>query len=131
MYAYTIVGAGLFGLGMVVAPNFVISTFGCPLQDPVVLGVVGSVYIAFGLLSILGLRSPLKFVPVLFLQLFYKTIWFLGVALPLVMKGQFPVHGYVFAAIFLSYIMGDLIAIPFSYIFGKDTVTAGTNVVTD
>jgi hypothetical protein len=47
------------------------------------------------------------------------------------MKGQFPAHGYMFAAIFLSYIIGDLIAIPFSYIFGKDTVTAGTNVVTD
>lgn len=131
MYAYTIIGAGLFGLGIVVAPNFVISTFGWPLQDSVVLGVVGSVYIAFGLLSILGLRSPLKFVPVLFLQLFYKTVWFLGVALPLVVTGQFPAHGYVFAVIFLSFIIGDLIAIPFSYIFGKDTVTTRTNLVTD
>ncbi len=131
MYAYTIIGAGLLGLGIVVAPNFVISTFGWPLQDPVIFGVVGSVYIAFGVLSILGLRSPLKLVPVLFLQLSYKTVWFLGVALPLVMKGQFPAHGYLFAAIFLSYIIGDLIAIPFSYIFGKDTVTTGTSVVTD
>jgi hypothetical protein len=130
MYLYTIIGAGLFGLGMVIAPSFVISTFGWPLQDPVVLGVVGSVYIAFGLLSILGLKSPLTFVPVLLLQLSYKTVWFLGIALPLMAKGQFPAHGYMFAAIFLSYIIGDLIAIPFGYIFGKEKVIVGKDMVT-
>ncbi len=120
MYIYTIFVAGLFGVGMIFAPNTVISMFGWPSQDPIVLGVVGSVYIAFGLLSILGLRSPLKFVPILLLQLTYKIVWFLGVALPLVLDGQFPAHGYIFAAIFLTYIIGDLIAIPFSYIFGKN-----------
>jgi len=130
MYLYTIIGAGLFGLGMVIAPSFVISTFGWPLQDPVVLGVVGSVYIAFGLLSILGLKSPLTFVPILLLQLSYKTVWFLGIALPLMAEGQFPAHGYMFAAIFLSYIIGDLIAIPFGYIFGKEKVIVGKDMVT-
>ena len=93
---------------------------GWPLQDPVIFGVFGSVYIAFGIVSILGLRSPLKFSPVLLLQLSYKIIWFAGVALPLTVKGQFPSHGYVFAAIFLSYVIGDMIAIPFGYIFGKN-----------
>jgi hypothetical protein len=44
---------------------------------------------------------------------------FLGVALPLVTKGQFPAYGYIFAAIFLSFILGDLIAIPFGYLLGK------------
>ena len=116
MYLYTIFGAGLFGLGMLLAPGILISMLGWPLQDPVIFGVVGSVYVAFGLLSLLGLRAPLKFVPLLVLQLSYKTFWFLGVALPLVVKGQFPAHGYLFAAIFLTYIIGDLIAIPFGYI---------------
>jgi hypothetical protein len=50
------------------------------------------------------------------------TVWFVGVALPLVMEGQFPTHGYMFAAIFLTYVIGDLIAIPFSYVFAKDMV---------
>lgn len=123
MYFYTVVSAGLLGLGIVLAPDSVISMMGWPSQDPIVFGVFGSVYVAFGLMSILGLRSPLKFVPVLLLQLTYKTVWFLGVALPLVMKGQFPTHGYIFAAIFLTYLIGDLIAIPFSYVFGKNTAT--------
>jgi hypothetical protein len=84
---------------MVFAPNTIISIFGWPSQDPIVFGVVGSVYTIRPLIHI-GLRSPLKFVPVLLLQLFYKIIWFLGVALPLVLDGQFPAHIYIFAAIF-------------------------------
>jgi hypothetical protein len=122
MYLYTIISAGLLGLGVVIAPEAMISMMGWPSQDPIVFGVFGSLYIAFGLLSILGLRAPLKFVSILLLQLSYKTIWFLGIALPLVLKGQFPAHGYIFAAIFLTFIIGDLIAIPFNYIFGKDTI---------
>ncbi|MGB9939077.1 hypothetical protein [Methanosarcina sp.] len=124
MYFYTVVSAGLLGLGVVIAPDFVISMMGWPSQDPIVFGVFGSLYIAFGLVSILGLRAPLKFVPVLLLQLTYKIVWFLGVASPLVMKGQFPTHGYLFAAIFVTYLIGDLIAIPFSYVFGKSSATA-------
>ena len=54
-----------FGLAMVVMPENVRSLFGWPTQDPIVYGVTGSVWLAFGLLSILGLKSPLKFVPVL------------------------------------------------------------------
>jgi CDP-diglyceride synthetase len=119
MYLYTIISAGLLGLGVVLAPDYVISMMGWPLQEPVIFGVFGSVYVAFGFVSILGLRSPLKFSPVLLLQLSYKIVWFAGVALPLVLKGQFPAHGYVFVAIFLSYVIGDLIAIPFGYLFGK------------
>ncbi len=123
MYLYTVVGAGFLGLGVVLAPDLIISMMGWPSQDPIVFGVFGSLYIAFGLVSVLGLRDPLKFVPVLLLQLTYKIIWFLGVALPLVMKGQLPTHGYLFAAIFLTYLIGDMIAIPFSYVFGKNMPT--------
>ena len=72
MYIYTIVGAGGFGLGIIVIPNVMRSIFGWPSQDPIVFGVSGSVYLAFALLSILGLRSPLKFSPILLLQLCYK-----------------------------------------------------------
>lgn len=116
MYIYTIFGAGIFGVGVILAPEILISMTGLPLQDPVIFGIVGSVYVAFGLISILGFKAPLKFVPLLLLQLSYKVVWFLGVFLPLMAKGQFPAYGYLFVAIFLSFIIGDLIAIPFGYI---------------
>jgi hypothetical protein len=67
IYIYTIFGAGGFGLGMIVFPEVIKTMFGWPVAEPIVLGIVGSVYVAFGILSVFGLRSPLKFVPVLLL----------------------------------------------------------------
>ena len=71
MYLYTIFGAGGFGLGILLIPDTMISLFKWPGQDPVVFGITGSVYLAFALVSLFGLRSPLKFSPILLLQLFY------------------------------------------------------------
>jgi hypothetical protein len=119
MYIYTIIVAGGFGLGIIVMPELMRSSFGWPGQDPLVFGVCGSVFAAFGLLSILGLKSPLKFAPVLLLQLTYKGVWFIGVVFPLLFTGKYPHYGLFHAVIFASFVIGDLIAIPFSYIFSK------------
>jgi len=119
MYIYTIVGAGGFGLGIIVMPDVMRSIFGWPIQDPIVFGVSGSVYFAFALLSILGLRSPLTFAPVLLLQLSYKVVWLIGVVLPLLIIDKFPIYGILHVVIFATYIIGDIIAIPFSYVFAK------------
>ncbi len=119
MYIYTIVGAGGFGLGIITMPDAIRTIFGWPGQDPIVLGVTGSVYLSFALLSILGLRSPLKFAPVLLLQLSYKLVWFIGVILPIVMTAKFPSYAILYVVIFATYIIGDLIAIPFPYVFAK------------
>jgi hypothetical protein len=121
MYVYTIVVAGGFGLGLIVIPEVMKSMFGWPVEEPIALGIVGSVYLAFGILSILGLRSPLKFVPILLLQLCYKSIWFVGVVLPLLVAGRFPDYGVFLAVVFATFIVGDLIAIPFSYIFARQS----------
>lgn len=120
MYIYTAALSGTFGLGILTAPKAVESAFDFPDRDPIVLGIVGSVYVAFGILSLFGLRAPLKFVPILLLQLLYKLIWFLGVALPLCIRGQFPSHGLLFVPIFVTYVIGDLIAIPFSQVFSRE-----------
>lgn len=120
MYIYTILGAGGAGLGMLFAPDLMKSIFKFPPQDPVVFGIVGSVYVAFGILSILGLRSPLKFTPVLLMQLCYKSIWLVFVILPLLFAGRMEMYSIMLTVIFITYIIGDLIAIPFSYLFKKD-----------
>ena len=121
MYIYTIIGAGGFGLGMLFIPGVIQSVFGFPAQDPVVFGITASAYTAFGLISILGLKSPLKYAPVLLLQLSYKAIWLVGVILPLLFSGRFPLYAITLLIIFATYIIGDLIAIPFSYVFSKQT----------
>ncbi len=120
MYIYTIVGAGGFGLGIVAVPDVMRSIFGWPYSDQIIaFGVTGSVYFSFALLSILGLRSPLKFAPLLLLQLTYKVVWFVGVILPILVAGKFPTYALLFTAIYLTYIIGDLVAIPLPYVFGK------------
>ena len=120
MYIYTIVVAGLSGLGIIFITETIKSTFTLPFEEPVTFGILGSVYLAFGLLSILGLRSPLKFTPVLLLQLCYKSIWFIGVVLPLWVTAHFPSYAIPNVIIFATFIVGDLIAIPFSYVFTKE-----------
>ena len=129
MYIYTIVGAGGFGLGIIVMPTIMRNIFSWPAQDPIVYGVMGSVYLSFGLLSILGLKAPLKFVPVLLLQLCYKVVWFIGVVAPLLFTGRFQTYAILHVTIFLTYIIGDIIAIPFSYVFSKETEVVTEQVV--
>lgn len=125
MYFYTIIGAGGLGFGILFIPRTVQSILGFPSQDATVLGIVGSVYLTFGLISLLGIRSPLKFVPILFLQLCYKVIWSVIIAAPILFSGRLPVHTVMLLIIFTTYIIGDLIAIPFSYIFAKQSDKAG------
>jgi len=119
MYLYTIVGAGGFGLGILITPELMKASFRWPGGDPVPLSIAGSVYVAFALLSVLGLRDPLKFAPVLLLSLCYKSVWFLAVVLPLLITGRFPDYALLIAAIFATYIIGDLIAIPFRYLLAR------------
>ena len=121
MYIYTIIIAGFLGVGIIFMPEMIKTKFPWPVEEPTAFGIVGSVYVAFGLLSILGLRSPLKFVPVLLMQLFYKAIWFIGVFVPLLVTGNFPSYAVPMVIIFVTYIIGDLIAIPFSYVFARES----------
>jgi hypothetical protein len=118
MYILTVITAGAFGLGMILIPGRFKSMFN-ESCDPVNYGILGSVYLAFGLLALLGLRAPLKFAPVLLLQLTYKSAWFMGVFLPLILRGGFSSDMLMTVVIFALTIIGDLIAIPFPYIFSK------------
>jgi hypothetical protein len=119
MYIYTIVVAGGFGLGILFFPNIMTTVFGWPIEEPIALGIAGSAYAAFGISSIFGLRAPLKFAPILVLQLCYKSVWFVGVMLPLLITGRFPNYALFVVVLFATFIIGDLIAIPYSDIFSK------------
>ena len=119
MYIYTIIGAGGYGLMILLFPNIIKQIFNLPYQADTILGIIGSVYCAFALLSILGIRSPLKFLPVLLLQLTYKIVWFIGVVMPFLVSGRISLFELPYVIFFATYIIGDLIAIPFPYVFAK------------
>ena len=48
-------------------------------------------------------------------------VWIIGVILPLLIVGKFPNYAILHVVIFATYIIGDLIAIPFPYVFVKDS----------
>jgi hypothetical protein len=82
--------------------------------DPV-KGVAFSFWAALSALSGLGLRYPLKMLPLLLLQLLYKSIWVIAVALPL---------WSAFRSIELTKVMAmgavvDLIVIPWPYVLAN------------
>ena len=119
MYAYTIVGAGGIGLALLIAPNTALALLGIPTEEPIMAGIAYSAWLAFGILSIFGLRSPLKFVPVLLLQFTYKVVWFIGVIAPIVVSGALPSFGITMSAIFVTFVIGDIIVIPWRYLLSK------------
>lgn len=83
-------------------------------------GTPASVYFAFALLSTYGLKSPLKFSPNLMPQLVYEVTWFVTFIIPMLVSGTFSIYTILLVVITASYIIGDLIAIPFPYIFAKE-----------
>src|SRR5437660_11257825 len=82
--------------------------------DPV-KGVAFSFWGALSALSALGLRYPLKMLPLLLMQLVYKIIWLLAVALPM-----WPaVRSSDLTRAMLVGVVLDLIAIPWPYVLAN------------
>jgi hypothetical protein len=78
MYLFMAVGLAIFKLPGLLHPE------NLSPQDSVVLSVLG----AFALLAVLGIRYPLKMLPLLFFEFVWKTIWVLAFGLPLLLSGQ-------------------------------------------
>jgi len=79
--------------------------------------VAWCVWTAFATLAGLGIIHPLKMVPILLLEIFYKVLWLILVAYPLWSKGKLagsPAEGITSA--FLWVIL-PIIAVPWAYVF--------------
>jgi hypothetical protein len=122
MYSLTIIFAGITGLLMVLSPSTINSLMSMPTENPMIFGLAGSLWLAIGLLSVLGLRSPLKFVPVLLLELIYKTVWIVFVVLPAFVNNSYSTWVTPIVVLFLAFMVGEIIAIPFWTLFEKDEV---------
>lgn len=67
------------GLGVTVVPGVVDATGNPPGPHT----VINSILIGFLLMALLGIRYPLKMLPILFLEFVWKAFWLLVFALPL------------------------------------------------
>ena len=121
MFALTAVMTLPAGLLMMLAPEVLTNTFGWVLDEPLFPGAYGGCLLAFGVLCILGFRSPVKYAPVLFFQFTYKTAWILMVWLPLWIRGELPEYHLIYTAMMVFAAAVDLYAVPFRYLFKKES----------
>lgn len=119
MYIYTLLTAGGLGCAMLFFPWRLQQLLHFPAQDPVTFTLYGSIVFAAGLIAIPALFFPLKFVALLLLQLVYKPLWIAVTAIPIFLQGEWPPHVILITVVFLIYIVGDLVAIPWRYLFSK------------
>jgi hypothetical protein len=79
-------------------------------------GVAYGFWAAFATLLILGLLHPLKMIPLLLLQFFYKLIWLIIVAYPLWSANQLTGSDELTNIMFKGVIV-DLLVLPWIYVF--------------
>ncbi|HYF70648.1 MAG TPA: hypothetical protein VD884_21080 [Ohtaekwangia sp.] len=79
--------------------------------------VAYSVWGAYSVLSLLGILNPLKMLPIIIFQIFYKVIWLIMVAYPLWAGGTLiasPAYGMTIA---FMWVLLPIIAMPWGYFF--------------
>ena len=86
-------------------------------QMDVLTGVSISFWAAFSLLNLLGVRFPLKFLPILLLQLLYKSAWILGTYYPAWSTENLDEHLQSFFWVCVAGIALNLLILPWKYIY--------------
>lgn len=80
-------------------------------------GVGVSFYAALSLLCLFGIRFPLRFLPLLLLQLIYKSAWLIGVYLPFKNAGLVDENIESWFWPMAIGIVLDILVIPWKYVF--------------
>lgn len=86
-------------------------------QMGVLDGVAVSFWAGFSLLNLIGLRFPLKMLPILMLQLLYKSAWISGVYRPAKAASSIDAGIQEFFWICLAGIVLNLVIIPWGHVY--------------
>ena len=81
--------------------------------------LVGALWTGIMILSALGLRDPVRYSPVLLLQLIYKSLWLLADALPLALRGKWRLIPWGIATSFAVIVLIWPFVIPWKFLFSR------------
>ncbi len=84
-----------------------------------VYGIAYSIYAGLALLMLWGVRFPLKMLPLLLLQISYKTIWLMVVGYACWSAGRLNPEVMATTRFFAAIVVLDLVIIPWPYVFGN------------
>jgi hypothetical protein len=116
------VGYAFMGIGLVVVKWPVV------IQDarslPVMEGVVACLLTAMSLLAFLGLRYPVRMLPILLFEVIWKVIWLGAVAIPNLVSGDLNSEAgdVLFSC---SFIVVIIAVIPWRYVWRRYARTPG------
>jgi hypothetical protein len=89
VYVANIIVAGWISITSTFFPKTSsVTVFQNAYQPTEVIRLVGCLWLAIAVLSVLGLWRPISFSPILLVQLVYKGTWLLVVALPAIKNNQ-------------------------------------------
>lgn len=107
MYLFIVVGLGIF-----LWPEI----FSSQRHWSLAQGEISCMLAAFSLLCMLGLRYPLRMLPILLWEVAWKTLWLVLVPLPQWRAG--PIEDSVKSSIFaISLVVIVYLAVPWGYVF--------------
>lgn len=109
------------GLAFTIWPGVIQHGEGVDLGD----GVVSSLLATVSVLAALGIRYPLRMLPVLLFELIWKSIWLIAFALPLWSAHQIDAETAETVKACLMGILIFPIAIPWPYVFANYVKKAG------
>lgn len=110
MYLLNILGAGVPGFLIVFFPEFAEQNVLWEGQDYGVMSILGSIWLAIGLASILGFFRPYQFLGIFVIQLIYKMLWLCTFILPLVWNNEpIPPATTILVVIFIILIVEVLL----------------------
>ena len=100
------------GLACVVWPGFFNRTHPWALMN----GVVSCMLVAFSLLALVGLRHPLRMLPILLWELTWKTVWLAVIAAPLAARGAMD-EATLGTVVECSLVVLVALVMPWRYVF--------------
>lgn len=121
LYAVAVVGAGAVGALTLFAPALAGRyVFASETVVGPYLRILGALWLSLGFVAALGLVRPAQFVPLLLIQLVYKSAWLAAAAYPALLKGDRS-PGLLFLTILFTLWVAALAAlVPFRGFFAAD-----------
>ena len=119
IYSLNILIAGWVGITSLFFPKTaLISVFSSAYAENEIIRLVGALWLGIAILSALGLWKPITFSPVLILQLIYKGVWLVIVALPAAINNvNYP---KALAIFFFVWVIILPFIIPWKELFGNN-----------
>jgi len=108
LYLITFLGVGIQSWAEVINPDELFGTLD---------GVSYSFWIAYASLMGLGIRYPIRMLPLIFLQFFYKAVWVAGIYYPMWASNQLDSSAASFLNICFIAMALDVIAIPWRFVY--------------